>query len=133
MPLASQQSIQRTVKEVRERMALESKLKVYNGSVSADADSWKQHSGDYIDIFQQNLNAMRDKFNHVERIIELQKQQQNKRIQCLLQKNRNLQRQLNPGSKHDIDALVARVQSKIKIANSENARMGRSVGVPGYS
>ena len=77
--LASQQSIQRTVKEVRERMALESKLKVYSGSVSADADSWKQYSGDYIDIFQQNLNAMRDKFNNVERIIELQKQQQNKK------------------------------------------------------
>ena len=94
-------------------MALESKLKVYSGSVSADADSWKQYSGDYIDIFQQNLNAMRDKFNNVERIIEVQKQQQNKRIQCLLQKIRNLQRQLNPGSKH-IDALVARVQSKIK-------------------
>eukprot|EP00944_MAST-04C_sp_MAST-4C-sp1_P006219 g6219.t1 len=131
--LASQQSIQRTVKEVRERMALESKLKVYSGSVSADADSWKQYSGDYIDIFQQNLNAMRDKFNNVERIIEVQKQQQNKRIQCLLQKNRNLQRQLNPGSKHDIDALVARVQSKIKIANSENARMDRSVGMSGYS
>jgi hypothetical protein len=123
--LACQQSIQRTVKEVRERMTLESKLKVYSGSVSADPDSWKQCSGDYIDIFQQNLNAMRDKFNHVERIIELQKQQQNKRVQCLLQKNRNLHRRLNSGSKNDIDTLVARVQSKIKIArqhsNSENA------------
>ena len=122
--LACQQSIQRTVKEVREKMALESKLKLYSGSVSTDADSLKQCSGDYIDIFQQNLNAMRDKFNHVERIIELQKQQQNKRIQCLLQKNRKMQRQLNFGSKYSIDTLIARVQSKIKLAeqhpNSQN-------------
>ena len=122
--VTSQESVKRTLSEVQQKNILQTKLDLYmqqsqhynsragtganNEHINATTNAimhrnvatpegigHQRRFDDYIDIFQNNLAAMRDKFSNVEKIISMQKEKQTQQIQSLMYENEQMKREMN--------------------------------------
>jgi archaellum component FlaC len=122
--VTSQESVKRTLSEIQQNKILQTKLDLYmqqsqqynnrasnaddNENINAitnaimhtnvatpEGNAHQYRFNDYIDIFQNNLAAMRDKFSNVEKIISMQKEKQTKQIQSLMYENEKMRREMN--------------------------------------
>ena len=103
-----QREQEKDLKDDEDDHQMESSSRNYynNNKVLSNESSrnYQRRFDDYIDIFQSNLNAMRDKFHNVEQIISLQKTKQKEEIESLLYENNRMKTEIGYYNlKHDDD------------------------------